>query len=255
MIDLHCHLLPGIDDGPADIEGSLELARAASAAGTRTIVATPHVSARYRNDAATIARLVEELNRRFAAEEIAIEVRRGAEVALTSALEMAPEQLAGLGLGGGSWLLIEPPFTPAASGIDSILLDILARGHRVVLAHPERCPAFQRDPAVLEAVIRAGVITSITAGSLSGRFGREVRRFALALARDGLVHNVASDAHEHLKRGPQIASELRGSGLEPLADWLTCEVPAAILADAEIPPAPREAGEPVSRRRRPWRRG
>ncbi len=256
MIDLHCHILPGIDDGPETIEGSLSLARAASAAGTRTLVATPHVSVRYPNDAAMIARLVEELNERLAAERIAIEVRPGAEIALTSALDMAPEQLAQLGLGGGSWLLIEPPYTPAAVGVDSILLDILGRGHRVVLAHPERCPAFHRDRAVLESVVRAGILTSITAGSLVGRFGGQVRRFALGLVRDGLVHNVASDAHDHSNRAPGMAAELRRAGLQPLAAWLTSEVPAAILAGGEIPPPPAGAIEEIQARPAwRWRRG
>jgi protein-tyrosine phosphatase len=256
VIDLHCHVLPGIDDGPETIEGSIALARAASAAGTRTIIATPHVSARYRNDPATIARLVGECNERLAAERIALEVRPGAEIALLSAVEMAPERLAAFGLGGGPWLLIEPPFTPSAGGIDVLLLDILARGHRVVLAHPERCPAFHRDRAVLESVVRAGVLTSITAGSLVGRFGGEVRRFALGLLCDGLVHNVASDAHDDSHRPPGMAAELRRAGLLPLAGWLTSEVPAAILAGGELPPPPPGATEEIQRRRaRPWRRG
>jgi protein-tyrosine phosphatase len=168
VIDLHCHVLPGIDDGPDTIDGSLSLARAASAAGTRTLVATPHVSARYPNDAATITRLVDELNQRLRAEGIAIDVRAGAEIALTSAAELGPEQLADLTLGGGPWLLIEPPFTPVAHGIDLIVLDLVRQGHRVVLAHPERCPAFHRDRAVLESLVRAGVLTSVTAGSLVG---------------------------------------------------------------------------------------
>ena len=210
MIDLHCHILPGIDDGPETIEGSLELARAASAAGMRTIVATPHVNARYPNNAVTIARLVDEVNARLRAEAIAIEVLPGAEIALTSAVDMTPEQLAQLSLGGpGGWLLIEPPFTPAAAGIDAIVFDIVRGGCRVVLAHPERCPAFHRDRAVLESLVRAGILTSITAGSLVGRFGGEVRRFALGLVGDGLVHNVASDAHDHLGRPPGIAAEPR----------------------------------------------
>ncbi|MGP0100348.1 MAG: tyrosine-protein phosphatase [Solirubrobacteraceae bacterium] len=256
VIDLHCHVLPGIDDGPASIDGSLALARAAAGAGTRTLIATPHVSARYPNDAATIARLVEQLNARLAAEAIAVDVRAGAEIALTSALEMEPERLAELALGGGSWLLVEPPYTPAATGVDALVLDIARRGHRVVLAHPERCPAFHRDRAVLESLVRAGVLTSITAGSLVGRFGAQVRRFALALVRDGLVHNVASDAHDHRDRPPGIAAELAQAGLQPLAAWLTCGVPAAILAGGEIPPPPPGALERLRPRRAwPWSRG
>ncbi len=257
MIDLHCHVLPGIDDGPETIEGSLALGRASGEAGVRTIVATPHVNRRYPNDAATIARLVGELNERLRAREIAVEVLPGAEIALTSAVDMAPEQLADLGLGGGSWLLVEPPFTPAAAGIDAVVFDIVRRGHRVVLAHPERCPAFHRDRAVLESLVRAGVLTSITAGSLVGGFGGDVRRFALGLVHDGLVHNVASDAHDHSTRPPGIAAELDQACLRPLAGWFTEQVPAAILADEEIPPPPAGAIEELrsrSARRTWWRR-
>lgn len=251
MIDLHCHLLPGIDDGPATIEDSLTLARAMSAAGVTTALATPHVSPRYPNDAATIADLVEELNARLGAEQIALQVLPGAEIALTSAIEMPTERLAQLALGGGRWLLIEPPFTPSAGGLDALVLELVGRGQRVVLAHPERCPGFQRDRTVLRSLVRAGVLTSITAGSLVGRFGADVRRFSLELVTDGLVHNVASDAHDDLDRPPGIADQLARAGLQPLEQWLTSQVPEAILAGAPLPPAP--AG-PARRLRKPRRR-
>jgi len=156
VIDLHCHVLPGIDDGPETIEGSLALARAASAGGTRTLVATPHVNLRYPNDAATIARLVGELNERLAAERIAIEVRPGAEIALTSAINMAPARLAELGLAQAAGL--EPHswedqfwlgVARAAAGVDpraavarAIALDPLEPGLRNAarrLASSSRC--------------------------------------------------------------------------------------------------------------------
>jgi protein-tyrosine phosphatase len=264
VIDLHCHVLPGIDDGPPTIEGSLALARAAAAAGTRVLVATPHVSWRYRNDARRIARLVGELNDRLAAEGVLstegapLEVRAGAEVALTQLAEIEPAELRRLTLGGGEWLLVEPPFTPVAPHLDEILLALLAEtgiraggaclpasadpravdGRRVVVAHPERCPTFQRDPRMLERLVREGCLTSVTAGSFSGRFGAEARRFALELARDGLLHNVASDAHDHVHRPPTIAAELEQAGLAPLTQWLTEAVPRAILDGGEIPPRP-----------------
>ncbi len=244
MIDLHCHVLPGIDDGPPTIEGSLALARAAAAGGTRVLVATPHVSWRYRNDAQTIARLVRELNARLAEEGVLstggapLEVRAGAEVALTQIAELAPPELGSLTLGGGEWLLVEPPFTPVAPHLDEILLALGRDGRRVVVAHPERCPAFQRDRQMLERLVREGFLTSVTAGSFGGRFGGEARRFALELARDGLLHNVASDAHDHVDRPPAIAAELEAVGLAPLAQWLTDAVPHAILDGGEIPPRP-----------------
>ena len=130
-------------------------------------------------------------------------------------------------------------FTPIATGVENILGSLQREGYRILLAHPERCPAFHRDPEMLEALVAGGVLTSITAGSLVGQFGGDVRRFALGLVRDGLVHNVASDAHDHVKRPPQIAAELERAGLAPLTDWLTRAVPTAILSDgASIPPRP-----------------
>jgi protein-tyrosine phosphatase len=248
MIDLHCHVLAGIDDGPDSIEGSLALARAAATSGTRTLVATPHVSWRYSPDAPTIARLVEELNRRLSAERVELEVRTGAEIAMTRLPDMKPEELAALGLGGSSCLLVEPPFAAAVPGLDAIVLELQHRGHRVLLAHPERCQAFHRDRRMLDSLVRSGTLTSVTAGSLVGRFGREVRRFALRLVRDGMVHNVASDAHDHSQRPPGMALELHQAGLDPMADWLTREVPAAILGETGIPPGP----PPRPRRRTAW---
>jgi protein-tyrosine phosphatase len=255
MIDLHCHLLPGIDDGPRTIEESVALARAASAVGTRTIVATPHVSWHYPNESATIARLTSEVNERLRSEGIALEVVAGAEIAMTRADEIEPEEIQRLALGSGPWILLEPPFSPVATGLDGVVAQLSSAGHRVLLAHPERCPAFQREPETLESLVRAGALGSITAGSLVGRFGSRVRRFAQALVADGLVHNVASDAHDTIKRPPGVHAELAGAGLGELSEWLTEAVPAAILNGEEIPARPRQSAGAARRERRlRWRR-
>ena len=261
VIDLHSHVLPGIDDGPPTIEGSLALARAAAAAGTGVLLATPHVNSRYRNDATDIAAGVRDLNARLRGEGVAtadgtpLEVRPGAEIALTLVAELAPEQLAALSLGGGPWLLVEPPFAPVAPNLDAIVLDLLDRGHRILLAHPERCPALRRDPRMLRGLVNAGVLTSVTAGSLVGHFGGEARDFALELARGGMLHNVASDAHDELHRPPVIAADVERAGLGPLARWLTVEVPTAILEGGEIPARPVTPALPAAglQRRSRWR--
>ena len=256
VIDLHCHLLPGIDDGPATVEDALAMARAAVALGTRTIVATPHVSARYPNSAARIEEARAELAAQLRANEIPLEVLAGAEIALSHLIDLGEGELARLGLGGGEWLLVEPPFSAAAAGIDELVLELVNAGHRVVLAHPERCPAFQREPRTLDALVDQGVLMSLTAGSFVGRFGSGVRRFAGTLVHSGVVHNVASDAHGAEGRSPSIARELEQAGLGALREWLTVAVPGAILeGSSTIPPAP-ELPEPLgSAQRQWWRRG
>jgi protein-tyrosine phosphatase len=254
VIDLHCHVLPGIDDGPRTIEESVELARAAEAAGIQTIVATPHVSSRYRNRAQGIARLVAELNERLGREGIAVEIRTGAEIALTAISELEPGELSRLALGGGGWLLVEPPFTPVAPGIEGAIVDLRRAGHELVLAHPERCPAFQREPRMLRQLASAGVLMSITAGSLSGRFGGDVKRFAHQLVQEGLIHNAASDAHDLKGRPPGIARELERANLASMTGWLAEEVPRAILTGSEIPSAPAAPVEPRGNRLTSWLR-
>ncbi len=138
------------------------------------------------------------------------------------------------------------------AGLDTLIWELQEQDHGIVLAHPERCPAFQRDVQMLESLVHGGgVLTSITAGSLVGRFGRTVRRFALSLFEAELVHNVASDAHDASERRPGMAAELQQAGLEPLTDWLTERCRRAILAGEEtIPPAPAALGAASRRRRR-----
>lgn len=250
VIDLHFHVLPGIDDGPRTTDGSLALARAAAELGVHTLVATPHVSWRYRNSASRIGQLVDALRPRLAAEGVALELQAGAEVAITYLSEIEPAELARLRLGAGPWLLIEPPFTPASSALEEILRDVQRAGHRVVLAHPERCAAFHRDPRMLATLVRDGALTSITAGSLVGHFGAKAQSFARALLREELVHNVASDAHDLGGRAPGMLAELAQAGAAPLADWLTQAVPEAILNGWEVPARPHV--EPSAVRRR-WR--
>ncbi len=252
MIDLHFHLLAGIDDGPATIAESLALARCAQERGVETIVATPHVSWRYDNDAATIARLVDQANAALAEAGSGVSVVGGAEIAMTRAVDLSAEELAPLTLGAGPWLLLECPFSASVVGLDTLAFELQEQGHRILLAHPERCPAFASDPELLEGLVRAGALTSITAGSLVGRFGATARRLAHELLEAELVHNVASDAHDLERRPPGTFAELERAGFGALADWLTEAVPAAILSGAEsIPRRPRVT---IRSARRPPRR-
>jgi protein-tyrosine phosphatase len=255
MIDLHCHVLPEVDDGPDTVQAALDLARAAAAAGTRTMVATPHVSSRYPNRAATIGPAVEALNERLRAAQIDLTVRPGGEIAITHLDELAEDELARLRLAGGEYLLIECPFTPAIDALPPLVGALQSAGHRIVLAHPERCAGFHRRPQMLAELVANDVLTSVTAASLTGRFGREVARFALDLARQGLVHNVASDAHDLAGRRPEISEHLEQAGLGRFTELLTSSYPEAVINGGPLPthPGPLEADLPA-RPRAWWRR-
>lgn len=240
MIDLHCHILPGIDDGPQTPEEALELARVAVAGGIATTVATPHVTWDHQhNTAASIAEGVAELNELLQAAEIPLEVRPGAEIAMTRVGDLAQDELEGLRLGGGSHLLVECPLSAVGVPFAPIVGALRAAGHQVLLAHPERCPAFQRDPDAYAALVEdPGVIGQVTSGAIVGRFGPPARELGLKLLREGRAQVLATDAHSAGKRRPSLLPELEEAGLAELGAWLCQDVPAAVVAGAPLPPSP-----------------
>lgn len=217
------------------MDDSVALASAALAGGTRTIVATPHVSSQWPdNDAERIGAGVRAVNRALRDAGIAIDVLAGAEVSLTRAADLQPGELRALRLGGGPWLLVECPLGPAP-GLEQGLGVLRMQGHRIVLAHPERCPDFQREPQRLAELVTLGMVTAVTASAFTGHFGKTVQRFAFELLRRGLVHSVASDAHDAVRRPPALASELAKAGMGDHASRVAHEVPEAILHGKELP--------------------
>jgi protein-tyrosine phosphatase len=248
VIDLHCHVLPSIDDGPRDLAASLELARAAVAGGTTTIVATPHVSWGYPDvTSEVVAARVAQVNDALRAEGIDLEVRPGAEVALTRGIELPDEELEALRLGGGPWLLLECPLEQGAGAMfEAAAARMASRGHRILLGHPERSPVFHKDLDALERLVAGGMLAQLTASSLSGRFGRVVRDVAWEMVRRGLAHNVATDAHSAAgQRGAGLGTELEAAGLTPeWADHVGRAVPLAIVSGGRIPPPPGPPPEP-----------
>jgi protein-tyrosine phosphatase len=249
VIDLHSHILPGIDDGASDMAMAVAMARRARALGLCTVIATPHVDGSYDTRAATIKTAADELNQELAHQGVALDVLPGAEIAAHRLADLDAGELNELGLGGGPYLLIEAPLSPVAGDFELFIDGRRTPDRRFVLAHPERSPVLQRDPERLRRLVLDGTLVSITAGSLSGRFGRSVQRFAIELLEEGLVHNVASDMHDLTRRAPGISQHLRTAaeelpGLSGLGDWLTNEVPRAIIAGdpVEVPPTLASAG-------------
>jgi protein-tyrosine phosphatase len=251
VIDLHCHALPGIDDGPGDMDDAIELARVAAAAGTRTLVATPHIDHSWFIQPTTLAGRVAELETALAAAGVEISVRTGGEIALTRLGDLEEDELDALALGPGRHLLLEAPLTIGAGDFEAIVLSTHGRGRPVVLAHPERCPALLRRPERMEPLIDAGVLMQVTAGSVAGQFGNTIQRTALRWLSEGWVHVIASDAHDAYRRPPDLLGPIERAdrdlpGLIDLAPWLTEAVPGAILEGTAVP-APPELPKPVER--------
>ena len=197
-----------------------------------------------------VAPAVERVATALALEGIALRVLAGGEIAPSRLDRLDDETLLGLALGGGRHLLVECPFTPFAA-LEPVVADLHARGHSVVLAHPERSPGMRRDPGQLVRLAEMGALLSVTDGSLDGRFGETVRRIAFTLLREGMVHNLASDTHDTHRRPPDLGAGLRRASreLRNLAEqrgYLTEAVPAAVLSGEPLPPAPA----PISSRSR-----
>ena len=255
LVDIHAHLLPGLDDGPDTLDESLEMARAAVAAGIGTVVATPHLredfpGVRVEELAARCRAMEQELARA----EIPLKVVSGAEVSLVWALEADEEQLRLASYGQrGHDLLIETPEN--VSLLDRMLAPLTDRGYRITLAHPERTGDFQRRPERLEQLVREGALLQVNAASLLGRWRNERGRLAVALCRHGLAHALASDGHRGqawrpITDLPAAVAKLAGGVGADRAGWLASDGPAAILTGSPMPEAPPVGVEP----RRGWPR-
>ena len=257
LIDIHSHVLPGVDDGPAELEPSLDMLTAAADSGIATIAATPHLRSDFPDvHVHELSGRCDELRGHMATRGIPIELVCGAEVSLVWALEASDEELALASYGQrGSDLLIETPQT-SVTGLEWTLYSVRSRGYRITLAHPERSPDFQDNPGRLATLAEQGVLLQVNADTLLGDPRRSrICKFGRQLARDGLVHALASDGHRggswrpvtNLARAVEAAAALVGP---ERARWMATAVPAAVLAGEGLPPDPPI----VAKRRRGPRR-
>lgn len=246
MIDLHCHILPDLDDGPATLDEAVEMCRIAAADGISTIVATPHYwPGWFESTAESRSSRLEALREGISREGIAMTILQGAELTvfpeLPDLLEREPE----LTLNGtGKYFLVELPFQTEPLQWEAFLRSLLAAGRVPVLAHPERSAWLRRKPEKVLQFVKEGGRVQITGGSVLGEEGKDAREFASLLLQHRLVHVISSDAHSAVERMPRLSDAVQAAAEvvdRSYAADLVSRYPAEIIAGGAVSaPQPRE---------------
>lgn len=237
MIDLHCHLLPGIDDGSPDMETSLEMARIAAQDGIHTIACTPHIyPGMYENTVPGIASATEELRLALQAAGIAIELTYASDTHVVPDLVEKLQNGTSPTFNGGRYFLLEPPHHVAPPNFEEFVFRVMAAGYVPIVTHPERLSWIEQDYAVFGRLAKQGAWMQLTAGSLTGRFGSGARYWGERMLDEGLVHILATDSHGVTRRPPLLAEGVTAAakwvGLEEARRMVT-ERPSAVLANAD----------------------
>ena len=250
MIDIHSHILPGLDDGSPNLEESVAMVRMAAESGTTDMVASPHADLEHAFDPALVEIKIAELMK---ASEGVVRIHYGCDFHLY--FDNVQDALANpsrYSINHKNYMLVELSELMAFKSTEGVLERMRAAGMAIIVTHPERNGLVQRRIDKLESWVAAGSYLQLTAQSLFGRFGKQARMFSEELLRRGLAHFVASDAHDTRLRPPRLDEAFawiaRNYG-EAMAERLLVSNPAAVLAGEPLP-----AGkiEPVVRRRKWW---
>ena len=251
MIDLHCHLLPGIDDGPRDLAASLDMARMAVADGVLVTACTPHITPGvYNNDGESIQAGVDALVAALADAAIPLQLVAGADAHI--APDLAGRLAAGAvpTLAGSRYFLLEPPTNVPPPGLVSFVSSLTAAGYLPIVTHPERLAWIETRYDLIRGLVARGASIQLTAGSLVGRFGRRSRYWAERMLDDDIVHVIATDAHDTRDRPPRLSvgrdAVARRCG-DARANLLVVINPLRILKDAAIHPASLSPDRPKRR--------
>jgi protein-tyrosine phosphatase len=249
LIDLHSHLLPGIDDGSKDLAMSLAMARMASSDGISTIACTPHIlPGVYNNSGPAIRGAVARLAEGIADAGVPISVVAGADVHIAPDLDVQLRNGRALTLNNSRYFLLEPPHHVLPPRLEDLIFGLQTAGFVPILTHPERLSWVEGHYDLIERLVSSSVLMQITAGSLMGRFGRRPRYWAERMVDEGLCHLLATDAHNTQQRPPRMA-DARDFVAQRLGDDeainLVLRRPQGILdnlSPAELPPLPRAEG-------------
>jgi protein-tyrosine phosphatase len=242
VIDLHCHILPGIDDGAGELAESIAMARQAAGDGIQTVCATPHIRHDHDVRIDEIEGRATELASEFERQRVPVSVLPGGEVAETVVEGLDDGELRRVALGEGWWILLEPAPGPLSASLERRVEQLAARGHRCLIAHPER--HFAEDLADrLARLVLQGALIQATAEFF---VRKETAPGMLALAERGLVHVLGSDAHSSrfgrpVRISPALEVLSRVDLLRPHLDWIARDAPAAIVSggDLDAPFEPR----------------
>lgn len=240
MIDMHSHILPGLDDGAADWEQSLAMARVAVADGITEMVCTPHwAPGKYENGRPVIRARFTAFEVQLAAERIPLVVHTGAELRVDHSI---PERLRACELltlnDGGRYVLLELPDESLPANLDEFFWTLQMDGYSPILSHVERNPYLREHPRLLAAWVEKGILTQITAASLLEEFATEIRDFALFLLEHRLAHMLVTDSHSLRMRKPQLsgARAVVAERFGPeMATRMVLETPRHILRGEAVP--------------------
>lgn len=209
MIDIHCHILPGVDDGAETMEDALEMAKAAVREGIKQIIVTPHHKrSHYDNPRVIVTQKVAEMNSVLINEGIPLKLSIGQEVRIFGDLLEEYEHGEIATLNDQNYLLIEFPSNHVPSYAEQLFYELQLKGLIPVIAHPERNQQMIEQPDKLYSLIEKGAISQVTAASLTGAFGKKIQQFSFQLIEANLTHVIASDAHNTHSRGFKMAEAM-----------------------------------------------
>jgi protein-tyrosine phosphatase len=200
VIDIHCHILPGIDDGAKTMEDSLLMAKKAFKEGIHTIIATPHFNSKYDNRKPLILEKVEELNQALRQANIDVTILPGQEPRIYGEILEDYENNIIQTLNGTPYVFIELPSNHVPRYTEQLLFDLQVKGLVPIIVHPERNMELIERPEKLYRLVEKGALTQVTASSLCGYFGKKIKNFSIQLIEANLTHFLASDAHNIVNR-------------------------------------------------------
>lgn len=240
MIDIHHHLLWGMDDGASTLETSIAMAKMAAADGITHIVCSPHANGQYVYDPRVVAERITELQRVLDHDSIAVKLGRGCDFHMSyENIQEAKVNPSKFSINGLGYLLVEVPDYGLPRGLTEIFYQLQLAGLTPILTHPERNPTLQNDRARLMEWLQRGVLVQVTAGSVIGRMGKHAERMAHELLENRWVHFLATDAHNTTSRVPKMTDAFELVATKYGSDYarlLCVSNPLAVFTGKPMPP-------------------